>query len=149
MSASTGKSVDRTDWSLGQLIKRAEQLLAAHKSEALREFDLTVPQHATLLGLSQSSGLSGAQLARLCGVTPQTMATILGNLEQKGWVEREPSEIHAKVLVTRLSRSGRAVLKKADGRVQGVEQRLAEGFGVRERGQLHGLLERAVEVLER
>jgi DNA-binding MarR family transcriptional regulator len=132
---------------LGHAIKRAEQALIAKKNHVLRDFGLTVPQYAALLVLSYAPGLSGAQLARECMVTPQTMATILSNLEAKGLVEREPSTVHAKVLVTQLSRAGRALLKRADAQVLMVEQGLAAEFTDAERRQFRDYLERAIVVL--
>ena len=66
---------------LGNGIKRVEHLLMGEKARALRDFELTVPQYATLATLAQSPGQSAAQLARAALVSPQTMATILSNLE--------------------------------------------------------------------
>ena len=106
---------------LGHTIKRAEQALIGRKTEALREFGLTVPQYAVLLLLSVSDGMSAAQLARECMVTPQTMATVLTNLEKADLVVREPSELHQKVVVNRATRAGRAIVKKADKAALRVE----------------------------
>jgi DNA-binding MarR family transcriptional regulator len=132
---------------LGHAIKRAEQALMAEKSGALREFDLTVPQYSALLVLSYKPGASGAQLARSCVVTPQTMATVLSNLEAKGLIEREPSTVHQRVLVTRLTRTGHSLLKRADARARVIEERLSEAFEPAEREQLRELLERAIKAL--
>lgn len=132
---------------LGQSIKRAEQALIARKSAALRPFDLTVPQYAALMVLSYAPGLSGAQLARACMVTPQTMATVLGNLKTKGLVRRDPSSVHKKVLVTELTRTGRAVLSEADAAARAVEDRLSAEFDREDQEQLRSLLERAIKVL--
>ncbi|MDO4686309.1 MAG: helix-turn-helix domain-containing protein [Corynebacterium sp.] len=65
-------------------VKRVEQLMMAEKLKALRTLGLTVPQYAVLLMLRHVSGRSAAQLARAALVSPQTMATILGNLEARG-----------------------------------------------------------------
>jgi DNA-binding MarR family transcriptional regulator len=148
MSATTDRPGGRADWRLGRLVRRLDQLLAAEKSDVLRQFDLTVPQYSTLAALSASSGMSGAQLARVSGVTPQTMAIILGNLEAKALIRRTPSDLHPKVLVTTLTKEGKALLKKADARIQALEDRLAATFEDDERDRLHGLLERAIELLE-
>ena len=131
----------------GHFIKRAEQALMSQKSEALRPFELTVPQYAALMALSFTPGASGAQLARACVVTPQTMATVLSNLESKGLIERTPSTVHHKVMVTKLTRTGRALVKKADVQAKAVEDRLAEAFEPRERELLREFLERAVKAL--
>ena len=117
----------------GHAIKRAEQALMSQKSEALRPFDLTVPQYAALMVLYFSPGASGAQLARACVVTPQTMATVLANLEEdKGLIEHTPSSVHHKVLVTKLTRTSRALVKKADVQAKAVEDRVAAAFSPQE-----------------
>jgi DNA-binding MarR family transcriptional regulator len=132
---------------LGNVIKRAEQALSIELSQALREVDLTVPQYSALMVLHYLPNVSGAQLARTIAVTPQTMATVLANLEAKGLIERTPSEVHSRVLVTRLSRPGRAVVKRANQRARAIENRLWGAYSAEERAQLVALLERAVDVV--
>ncbi|WP_239068082.1 MarR family transcriptional regulator [Actinomadura bangladeshensis] len=48
-------------------------------------------QYTVLLALSREGGMSGAQLARACGVTQETMATVLTGLQNKDLIERRPS----------------------------------------------------------
>ena len=132
---------------LGNMIKLAEQSLTVVKANALREFDLTVPQYSAMVVLSFVPGASGAQLARICAVTPQTMATVLANLEAKGLIQRTPSSVHQKVLVTKLTRSGLSLVRKADAKAKAIEDRLAEAFDPDERATLAALLERAIKVL--
>ncbi|MER7765664.1 MarR family transcriptional regulator [Kitasatospora sp. NPDC096140] len=132
---------------LGHAIKRAEQALIGEKTRALRTVDLTVPQYVTLLLLQQSTGMSGAQLARGCMVTPQTMTTVLANLETKGLITRETSSVHQKVLVARLTRSGHALTRKADALARGVEQRLTDALDPAEQAQLRNLLDRSTAAL--
>ncbi|MEU9048094.1 MULTISPECIES: MarR family transcriptional regulator [unclassified Kitasatospora] len=133
---------------LGHAIKRAEQALIGEKTRVLRTVDLTVPQYVALLVLQQSTtGLSGAQLARACMVTPQTMTTVLANLEHKGLITRETSSVHRKVLVATLTRSGRTLTRKADTLARAVEQRLADALDTTEQAQLRHLLERSTAAL--
>ena len=132
---------------LGHVIKRAEQALIARKTAALREFDLTVPQYAALLLLASAEGMSAAQLARDSMVTPQTMSTVLANLEAKGHIERQPSPMHHKLVVNRVTPAGRALLERADAAAVRVEGRLSAAFTDAERAALNDLLERAVAVL--
>jgi len=132
---------------LGSFIKRAEQALMAEKSRVLRAHGLTVAQYSTLMMLRYVPEASAAQLSRACLVTPQTMATILGNLELKGLVSREPSALHQRVLSTRLTGAGAAVAEKADGAAKDVEQRLAARFTTGERAQLMKLLDRVATTL--
>ncbi|MFE7057373.1 MarR family winged helix-turn-helix transcriptional regulator [Streptomyces californicus] len=133
---------------LGNRIKRAEQALIARKTQALRPFGLTVPQYSVLLLLSLfPDGMSAAQLARESMVTPQTMSTVLANLEKHGLTEREPSPLHQKVVVNRLTRSGRAALKKADKEAVRVEDGLRAAFTPEEFERFEDYLERAIDVL--
>ncbi|AUG76512.1 MarR family transcriptional regulator [Kitasatospora sp. MMS16-BH015] len=134
---------------LGLQIKQAEQAMMAAKAEALRALDLTVPQYAVLLQLTERAGMSGAQLARGAAVTPQTMAGLLANLEAKGLVEREPSELHGKVLVTRLSPAGRVLVAAADARAVEVESVLWTAFEEGERELFRGFLQRATAALRK
>ncbi|SCL70955.1 DNA-binding transcriptional regulator, MarR family [Micromonospora citrea] len=132
---------------LGLVIKRAEQALIAEKTRVLQEFHLTVPQYAVLLVLLRAAEASAAQLARACLVTPQTMATVLANLEEKGLVERAASPLHQRVRIVRLTAEGADLARRADPAVLAVEQRLADAFGVDERRVFTEHLERAIAAL--
>ncbi|MET7382021.1 MarR family transcriptional regulator [Streptomyces sp. NPDC005526] len=134
---------------LGSHIKRAEQALNATKTAVLRPAGLTVAQYAALLHLSDNPGISAAALARLCGVTPPTMNTVLKNLQDRALIERTPHEWHRNVLETRLTDEGRAVMADADARAVRVERALAAEFTDEEREALTGLLGRCVVLLEK
>ncbi|WP_083752469.1 MarR family winged helix-turn-helix transcriptional regulator [Saccharothrix sp. ALI-22-I] len=69
----------------------------AHHETLLRTYGLTMTQYTVLLTLSRDDGMSGAQLARACGVTQQGMATVLSDMQAKGFIDRQPSPVHAKV----------------------------------------------------
>ena len=135
------------DQRLGQHLKRAEQELIAAKHAALRPFKLSPPQYTVLLVLSEEPGLSGAGLARRCLVTPQTMSSVLGTLEERGLVERKPHPLHSHILEARLTRSGRSLLTKADVPAMAVDRALDAEFTARERQQLLKLLTRCAAAL--
>lgn len=132
---------------LGSFIKRAEQALMAEKARVLKEHGLTVAQYSALMLLRYVPEASAAQMSRACLVTPQTMATVLGNLEQKGLVTREPSALHQRVLSTRLTATGKSVTGKADRAAKKVEQHLSAQFDAAECSQLEELLNRVVTTL--
>ncbi|MEV6006034.1 MarR family transcriptional regulator [Streptomyces sp. NPDC051976] len=137
------------DQRLGHHLKRAEQELIAAKHAALRPSKLSTPQYTVLLVLAEEPGLSGAGLARRCLVTPQTMSSVLSTLEGRGLVERKPHPIHLHILEARLTRSGRALLAKADVPAMAVERKLDAEFTPEEREQLLGLLARCTDALSR
>jgi len=132
---------------LGSFIKRAEQALMAEKARVLKVHGLTVPQYSALMLLRYVPEASAAQLSRACLVTPQTMATILGNLEGKDLVRREPSPMHQRVLSTRFTATGRSIAQDADLAAKSVEQHLSAQFSAGERRQLTALLDRVVTAL--
>jgi DNA-binding MarR family transcriptional regulator len=133
---------------LGFYIRRLEQLLAAAKAEALRETGLTLPQHTVLLVLTAAPGsFSAAQLARVSLVTPQTMSTIIANLEAKGLIERSPSELHAQVLAIKATNAGRELVVRAAPKMQAVEERLAADFTGAEQERFRDYLVRGLAAL--
>ncbi len=131
---------------LGTFVKRAEQALMAAKAQALKPFGLSVPQYATLLALSHAS-LSGAQLARICYVTPQSMASMLATLESKKLIERTPTDVHAQVLLAQLTRAGHSTFRKANQAALAVERRLSAAFTDEEDKLVRELLQRAITTL--
>ncbi|EIV92578.1 MarR family winged helix-turn-helix transcriptional regulator [Frankia sp. QA3] len=132
---------------LGHAIKRAEQAMIARKTRVLRRFGLTVPQYAALLLLASMEGMSAAQLARECMVTPQTMATILLNLERGGLIERHGSALHQKVVVNALTARGRSLVEEADEVILRVEGALSAAYSDTERAAFDEFLERSVTVM--
>ncbi|MGW5418768.1 MarR family winged helix-turn-helix transcriptional regulator [Streptomyces sp. NPDC003943] len=127
---------------LGLHIKRVEQELMAAKHAALRPLGLTVPQYAALYTLHEHPGLSAAALARACLVTPQTIATVLANLETKELITRRPHPWHRKVTEVHLTDDGRRLLAQADAKAVAIERHIADEFSAEERALLVDLLAR-------
>jgi len=128
-------------------IRRADQALMSHHEAVLRSYGLTMTQYTVLLTLSREGGMSGAQLARACGVTQQTMAPVLTGLQNKELVVRKTSPVHAKVLIASLTELGQEMLALAYGEVAVLERALADGFTPTEQQSLSDLLDRATAIL--
>jgi DNA-binding MarR family transcriptional regulator len=131
----------------GVAIKRAEQALMREKNGALRALGLTVPQYTAMLALARFPSSSGAQLARRCLVTPQSMASLLVTLERRGLVRRTTSTVHAKVFPVQLTEAGAALVAQADLVAVAVERRLADAFTESELTVLRSLLARVPAAL--
>jgi DNA-binding MarR family transcriptional regulator len=142
-----GTGPDHRIGRLSLAIRRAEHAVSGSIGGTLRELDLTVTQYGTMLVLAESPGLSGAQLARVCQVTPQSMASVLARLVERGLIARAPSPVHQKVLVARLSRTGWSVLRKADRLLQPTQRQLAATLGRDDHEDLVRHLERIVALL--
>jgi hypothetical protein len=83
---------------VGYQLKRAQQALRTAMDEGLRAQGITTPQYAALTALAADEPLSGAELARRCFVTAQTMNAILVGLERARLVERTPHAEHGRVI---------------------------------------------------
>ncbi|WP_314612704.1 MarR family winged helix-turn-helix transcriptional regulator [Streptomyces stackebrandtii] len=128
-------------------IRRSELALMAHHEAVLRTYGLTMTQYTVLLALSREGGMSGAQVARSCGVTQQSMSSVLTNMETKGLIRRETSPVHAKVQIATLTDEGEALLDRAYQEVIVLERALTDAFTPAEHASLCELLERATTVL--
>jgi DNA-binding MarR family transcriptional regulator len=134
---------------LGLHLKRVEQELMAAKGAALRPLGLTVPQYVALFMLAEHQGISAAGLARACLVTPQTIATVLTNLESKALITRRPHPWHRRIAEIALTEDGQSLLARADAEAVRIERELADGYTPQEREQLIELLARASGQLTR
>ncbi len=132
----------------GYELKRAQHALRVEMDAALRRVGLTTPQYAALAVLEGESGLSGAELARRCFVTPQTMNGIVVNLENAGLLERRPHPGHGRVLQTYLTGEGEAMVSRAHAPIEAIEGRMLAGVGEEERGRLLRDLRNCADALE-
>jgi len=132
---------------VGWVLKRAQQALRAAMDEALRRRGLTTAQYAALNALEEASGLSGAELARRCFVTPQTMNEIVAHLEAGGLVKRRRGD-DARVLRADLTAAGLDLVSACHQTVAAIEERMVSRLSPRERQQLLDGLRRCVDALE-
>lgn len=140
---STNRVADR----VGYRLKRAQQALRAAMNDTLRERGITTAQYAALSALEGAEPLSGAELARRCFVTPQTMNGIVVGLERARWVERIPHPEHGRVIETHLTEAGSTLLRGAHRAVLAIEERMLGGMDAAERWRLGEALRRCTENL--
>src|SRR5947199_6284647 len=98
---------------------------------ALSELGVTPAQFVVLTMLKAYPGLSGADLARVALLTPQTVGVIIRNLERGGAIRKTPHPVHGRVLMWTLTRSGLAQLRKCRRYVLALERRLSAGLTAR------------------
>lgn len=128
---------------LGHKVKSLEQELSGAKDAKLRPMGVTVPQYTALLVINEEPGISGAELARRCLVTPQTMTTVLGNLTLKGYIERRSVPGQGRAMETTITAAGKRMLAKADKEVMQVENELAGTMAVKDQATFAKLLDQA------
>jgi DNA-binding MarR family transcriptional regulator len=132
---------------LGYVLARTHHALRAAHDEALRPFDLTMPQVAILVALVQNPGLSVAELARRAFMKPQSMGELLATLENRGLVRRRPHPEHGRVLPAELTPAGHKAVEGCRGLASQVESRMLSRLSSAERRSLANLLERCLDGL--
>ncbi len=116
--------------------------------QALAGLVLTTSQYAALSALISEAGLSNAELARRCFVTPQTMHQILGGLESRNLVGRSPHQQHGKIVQVVVTESGRQLLAKAHMLVGEVQEKMTRDLSAAEEEQATSVLLRCRMALE-
>jgi DNA-binding MarR family transcriptional regulator len=110
---------------LGYLLRQAQAAVRLSMERALAELGVTAPQFVALTMLKAYPGLSGADLARVALLTPQTVGVIIRNLERAGSIRKTPHPVHGRVLMWTLTPSGLALLGQCRRHVLALERRLA------------------------
>ncbi len=110
---------------LSYLLRQANAAVRLTLERALADLGVTPPQFVVLTMLNAYPGLSGADLARLALLTPQTVGVIIRNLERAGAIAKEKHPVHGRALQWALTRKGRALLATCRARAHAVEARMA------------------------
>ena len=113
---------------LAYLLRQAQAATRLTLERALADLGITPPQFAVLTMLRAYPGLSGADLARVALLTPQTVGVIIRNLERDGAIRKKPHPVHGRVLQWTLTRRGQALLGKCRARGRALEHRLQAGL---------------------
>jgi DNA-binding MarR family transcriptional regulator len=120
------------DGHIAYLLRQAQAATRLTIERTLADLGVTQPQFAVLTMLNAYPGLSGADVARVALLTPQTVGVIIGNLERDGAILKTPHPVHGRVLQWTLTRHGSNLLDKCRQRVTAVERRLVAGLDERE-----------------
>lgn len=129
----------------GHLIRRAHQLAVAIFMEETGEFDITPVQFAILNALIADPGEDQVTLAGKVAFDAATFGSVIGRLEAKGWVRREPDsrDRRRKLLwITPLGEEAARALKRAVAKAQ---VRILAPLEAAERQQLVQLLHKLVD----
>lgn len=110
------------------LVKRAETVVRSGLADCLQPLDVTPRQYVTLSLLREERDQSSADLARKAGITPQSMSETIATLIRKGWIARLENPGHRRILMTRLTGAGEALLAECEKAVDVMETRLLSGF---------------------
>ncbi|MDN5002034.1 MarR family winged helix-turn-helix transcriptional regulator [Bradyrhizobium sp. GCM10027634] len=113
---------------LGYLLRQAHAAVRLKMERSLADLGVTSPQFAVLTMLNAYPGLSGADVARLTFLTPQTVGVIIRNLERDGAILMTPHPVHGRIQQWTPTPRGTTLLKACRDRVLELEKRLATGI---------------------
>lgn len=149
MSTRPYHSPIRMEDHLGYLIKRLQHVMRSRIEERMRQesVDLSFPVAMVLGALAEEPGLSGARLARLSMIRPQTVNTLLTRLQQLGLIERRPDPEHKRVLRAYVTAAGFALLERGAVVADQVTETMLKKLDHDDRQRLGDLLHRCIDSL--
>ncbi|MDX3073128.1 MarR family winged helix-turn-helix transcriptional regulator [Streptomyces sp. NPDC088354] len=132
---------------LGYLIWQLSQAYIQRLEQALRPLGLTQTQYSALMRLTLDGALSGAELARRCGVTAQSMGSALQGLADRGLVERHAHPTHGRIIEIRVTPSGALLAEQGEQALLPCEEEALAPFEDREKARLKADLRRMLRTL--
>jgi DNA-binding MarR family transcriptional regulator len=125
-----GEGKRGVDGHIGYLLRQAHSAHRIRMEQALAGTGsgMTLPQFSVLTMLAAYPGASGAALARLALLTPQTMSVIVANLEKAGCIARHAHPEHGRIQNIDLTPEGKDVLARCKRAVASVEGALLAGL---------------------
>ncbi|HRA48599.1 MAG TPA: MarR family transcriptional regulator [Thermomicrobiales bacterium] len=123
-----GEGKRGTSGYLGYLLRQAAGAHRLAVERALDDLRITPPQFLTMTLINAYPASSGADLARVALITPQTMSVIIANLEREGRVRRLVHPEHGRKQQLELTEQGQHDLAACQERVKGQEASLIDGF---------------------
>lgn len=140
MMTAIGEGFRGPDGRVGYLLRQANQAFRAAAQSELGHLGLTLPQYSVLSVADAEPGLSGAELARDCMLTPQTANEIISPLAAAGLLERRPDARDRRLRRMVVTEAGRDLLSRARPAVHAVERRMTASLSDADLALLRGWL---------
>lgn len=128
----------------GHLIRRAHQLAVAVFMEETAGFGVTPVQFAILNALIEDPGEDQVTLAGKVAFDAATFGSVIGRLEAKGWVRREPDAQDRRRKLLWVTPDGERAAQAMRRAVAKTQTRILAPLRPHERDQLVALLDKLV-----
>lgn len=128
----------------GHLIRRAHQVAVAIFMEEMGDFDTTPVQFAILNALIDDPGEDQVTLAGKVAFDAATFGSVIGRLESKGWVRREPDTGDRRRKLLWVTAKGELAALRMKRAVAKAQNRILGPLEAAERRQLVDLLGKLV-----
>ncbi len=128
----------------GHLIRRAHQLAVAIFMEETADFDVTPVQFAILNSLIDTPGEDQVTLSGRVAFDAATSGSVIGRLEAKGWIRREPDAQDKRRKLLWVTAEGEAAAIRMKRAVSRAQARILGTLDEQESAQLLRLLGKLV-----
>ena len=128
----------------GHLIRRAHQIAVAVFVEEVGAHAVTPVQFAILNALMQRPGVDQVTLAQRVAFDAATIGSVIGRLEKKGWLRRQPDVADRRRKLLWLTPEGERAAGALKPLVEGAQQHILEPLSADEQKQLVALLSKLV-----
>ena len=128
----------------GHLVRRAHQRAVALFMEESAGFDVTPVQFAILHELLARPGEDQVTLASRVAFDAATSGSVIGRLEKRGWIRREPDTRDRRRKLLWITPEGEVAALQMRDAAQRVQERLAGPLNAQERSDLMALLTKVV-----
>ncbi|ATW04428.1 MarR family transcriptional regulator [Sphingorhabdus sp. YGSMI21] len=122
-----GEGKRGTDGHIAYLLRQASAAVRQRLEQGFAAHHITLPQFTLLTMLKAYPGQSGAELARLAMLTPQTVNVITANLLKRGAIVRVRSGEDKRIFALSLTEQGARDLSACRAIADTVERQLLAG----------------------
>jgi DNA-binding MarR family transcriptional regulator len=141
--------VGRLKERLGYVLRRAQIAVFQDFFASFAEHDIRPAQYSTLAIIEANPGLSQTQVADALGIQKTNFVAMIGALETRGLVRREPSPTDRRTYRLFLTPRGEALVGELHGVAEAHDRRIAEVIGQKAFDGLFGPLRAMADGLKR
>jgi MarR family transcriptional regulator, organic hydroperoxide resistance regulator len=131
-----------------KLAARLRMVFRERLEERLRPVGVTMAQLQVLTALINEPGMSGAQLARVRHVSPQTIHALLMATEERGWIRRSTHPERNRALLVTLTPQGRRICARGRKIALELQFHILNTFEANEVRRVELLLEQMIANME-
>ena len=128
----------------GHLVRRAHQIAVALFMSELSAEDVTPVQFAILNAVMDTPGVDQVTLANRVAFDAATSGSVIGRLETKGWIRREPDQVDRRRKLLWLTTTGQEATLQMKRAVEQVQEKITSPLTPEEAQALRVLLAKLV-----
>ena len=132
----------------GHLVRRAHQIAVALFMSQLSAEDVTPVQFAILNAVMDTPGVDQVTLANRVAFDAATSGSVIGRLETKGWIRREPDQVDRRRKLLWLTPAGQEATLQMKRAVEQVQEKITSPLTSEEAQALRVLLAKLVAAHE-